>query len=105
MWMALLSDSSWLNGSGTWTGQYSAQVVQPVQMSSLTYRGFRVSVTVKSPASPFHGVDFRVGQDLDVGMPIALDELRGFDAHRAVVGGKGLVQLGHLAADGHFSTR
>ncbi len=52
------------------------------------------------PRLTFDGLDFRVGQDLDVGMSVTFDELRRFDAHRAVVGGEGLVQLGHLAADG-----
>ncbi len=48
----------------------------------------------------FDAVDFRVGEYLDVGVSVALDELRRFDAHGAVVGGKGLVELRHLAADG-----
>ena len=40
------------------------------------------------------------GHDLDVQMPPALHQLGGQDAHRAVVGGEGLVQLGHHPADG-----
>src|SRR3970040_699245 len=52
MWTAFVRERFWFEGSGTWTGQYSKQVVQPVQMSSLTYRGFLFSVTVKPPASP-----------------------------------------------------
>ena len=39
------------------------------------------------------------GHDLDIGMPSDLDELRGEDAGRTVVRGKGLVELGHDAAD------
>ena len=39
------------------------------------------------------------GHDLDIGMPSDLDQLRGEDAGRTVVRGKGLVQLGHDAAD------
>src|SRR3990172_2641037 len=52
MWIALLSDSPWLNSSGTLTGQYSEQAPQPVHLSSKTYLGVLVRVTLKSPASP-----------------------------------------------------
>src|SRR3970040_2249490 len=52
MWTAFVRERFWFEGSGTWTGQYSKQVVQPVQMSSLMYLGFLFSVTLKSPASP-----------------------------------------------------
>jgi hypothetical protein len=45
-------------------------------------------------------------------MPSNLDELRGEYSYGAVVGGKGLVELGHMATDGrrfvdkiHFKTR
>ena len=40
MCTALLSEMPWLKGSGTLTGQYSTQVVHPVQLSSKMYRGF-----------------------------------------------------------------
>ena len=33
-------------------------------------------------------------------MPVDLDQLRGEYSHGAVIGGKGLVKLGHMAADG-----
>ena len=39
-------------------------------------------------------------QDLDVAMAAGLHQLGRKDAHRAVVGGKRLVELGHLAANG-----
>jgi hypothetical protein len=32
-------------------------------------------------------------------MPSNLDELRGEYSYRAVIGGKGFIQLGHVAAD------
>ena len=48
----------------------------------------------------FHPLDFGVGQNLDIGMPAAFNEFRTLDAHGAVIGGKGLVELGHLAANG-----
>jgi hypothetical protein len=38
-----------------------------------------------------------MGQDFDIGVPLAFDELGGQDAHGTVAGGKGLVQLGHPA--------
>jgi len=55
---------------------------------------------VEIPGFPFNSVDLGVGEDLYVGMPVAFDELRGLDAHGAVIGGEGLVELRHLAADG-----
>ena len=39
------------------------------------------------------------GQDLDVPVPPGLDQLGRQDAHGAVIGGEGLVQLGHFAAN------
>ncbi len=48
----------------------------------------------------FDAGNLRVGHDLDIGLPVAFDEFRQLDAHRAVVGRKRLVELGHLAADG-----
>ena len=41
-----------------------------------------------------------VGDDLDVEVAPGLDQLRRQGAHRAVVGGEGLVELGHVAAEG-----
>jgi len=49
---------------------------------------------------PLHGCDLGQGQELDVQVPADLDQLGCQDSHGAVVGGKGLVQLGHGAADG-----
>ena len=47
-----------------------------------------------------YAVDFSIGQDLYVGMPADLDQFGRKYSHGAVIGGIGLVQLGHLAADG-----
>ena len=47
-----------------------------------------------------HPGDLRLRDDLDVRMPGHLDELGGDQAGGAIVGGKGLVQLGHDPADG-----
>ena len=41
-----------------------------------------------------------VGDDLDVEVPPGFDQLRRQRAHRAVVGGEGLVELRHVAAEG-----
>ncbi len=45
---------------------------------------------------------FRRGQDLDIPVVGAVYQLGGDDAHGAVVGGKGLVQLRHDPADGRI---
>ena len=48
----------------------------------------------------FHTIDFGIGEDLYIGMPADLDQLRREYSHGAVIGRKGLVELGHMAADG-----
>jgi hypothetical protein len=45
-------------------------------------------------------VDFGVGENFDVGMPADLDQFGREDSHGAVIGGIGLVKLGHMAANG-----
>jgi len=40
--------------------------------------------------------------NLDIQMPAALHQLGGDNAHGTVVGGEGLVQLGHNPADGRL---
>ena len=49
---------------------------------------------------PFYSVNFRIGQDLYIGMPADLDQFGREYSHGAVIGGIGLVKLGHLAANG-----
>jgi hypothetical protein len=49
---------------------------------------------------PFHTVNFSIGQDLYIGMPADLDQFGREYSHGAVIGGKGLVKLGHMAANG-----
>ena len=49
---------------------------------------------------PVYTVNFSIGQDLYIGMPADLDQYGREYSHGAVVGGKGLVKLGHLAANG-----
>jgi hypothetical protein len=42
----------------------------------------------------------RIGDQFDVQMPADLDQYRGDNSHRTVIGGKCLVQLGHDSANG-----
>ena len=58
---------------GYLTGQYSTQVVQPVHLLSITYRGFLIRVTLKSCFS-CHPVHFGIGKNLYVRMPADLDQ-------------------------------
>jgi len=55
---------------------------------------------LKLSCFPFYTVNFSIGQDLDVGMPADLDQFGREYSHGAVIGGKGLVKLGHMAANG-----
>ena len=48
---------------------------------------------------PFYSLNFSICQNLYVGMPADLDQFRREYSHRAVIGGKGLVKLGHMAAN------
>ena len=48
----------------------------------------------------FDIIDFGVCHNLNIRMPSNLDELRGEYSYRAVIGGKGFIQLCHMAADG-----
>jgi hypothetical protein len=49
---------------------------------------------------PCYTVNLGIGQDLYVGMPADLDQLGCEYSHGTVIGGKGLVKLGHMAANG-----
>ena len=55
---------------------------------------------LKISCLPFYTVNFGIGQDLDIGMPADLDQFWSQYSHRAVIGGIGLVKLGHMAANG-----
>jgi hypothetical protein len=48
----------------------------------------------------FQLLEFGQRKDFDVLVAAGLNQLRRQDAHRAVVGGEGLVELGHRPADG-----
>jgi len=46
-----------------------------------------------------NAVHFGIGQDLDIGMPVDLDQLGCQYSHRTVIRGERLIQLGHMAPD------
>jgi hypothetical protein len=48
----------------------------------------------------FYPVDFRIRQDLYIGIPADLDQFGREYSDGAVIGRKGLVKLGHMAANG-----
>jgi hypothetical protein len=50
--------------------------------------------------TPLDAFKIRVSDQLDVQMPADLDQYGRDDSHRAVIGGKRLVQLGHDPANG-----
>ena len=45
-------------------------------------------------------VNFGIGQNLDIRMPADLDQFGREYSHGAIIGGIGLVKLGHVAANG-----
>jgi hypothetical protein len=49
---------------------------------------------------PLDAFKVRIGDQFNVQMPADLDQYRGDNSHRAVIGGKRLVQLGHDPANG-----
>ena len=55
---------------------------------------------LKVSSFAFYAVDFRIRQDLDIGIPADLDQFGCENSYRAVIRGKGLVKLGHVAANG-----
>ena len=62
--------------------------------------GFLRQAYLKVSCLSVYIVNFSIRQDLYVGMPADLDQFGREYSHRAVVGRIGLVQLGHLTADG-----
>ena len=59
-----------------------------------------MDLDAKIPCLSLESHDVGVGDHVDVQMLVHLDQPGRDGAHRAVVGGEGLVQLGHAAADG-----
>ncbi len=55
---------------------------------------------LESPLFPFYTVYFSIGQNLYVRLPVDLDQFGREYSHRAVIGGKRLVKLSHMATNG-----
>lgn len=55
---------------------------------------------LKVSCFPSYAVDFSIREDLYVGMPADLDQFGREYSDGAVIRRKGLVKLGHMAADG-----
>ena len=47
-----------------------------------------------------NALHFREGNQFNVDVPADLDQFGGDDSHGTVIGWKGFIKLGHLAADG-----
>jgi hypothetical protein len=61
--------------------------------------GISDQADLKIPCFSLNVFDLCIGQNLYVWMPADLDQFGGQDSHRAVIGGEGLVQLGHVPPD------
>ncbi len=62
--------------------------------------GFLGQGHLEGPCFAFYTVYFSIGQYFNVCLPVDLDQFRREYSHRAVIGGKSLVKLSHMAADG-----
>jgi len=61
--------------------------------------GFFSQRYLKVSCFPYYTVNFSIGEDFYIWMPADLDQLWREYSHGAVIGGKGLVKLGHVAPD------
>ena len=61
--------------------------------------GFLAHPELKSTHFTAHLFNLAVGQEIDFGMPTGIQQLGRENSDGAIVRGKGLVQLGHLAAN------
>ena len=62
--------------------------------------GFFIQGDLEVSCLSFYTVNLSIGQNLYVGMPADLDQFGRKDSHGTIVGGIGLVQLSHVAANG-----
>jgi hypothetical protein len=62
--------------------------------------GLFIEGDLKVSCFSFYTVNFSIGQNLYIGVPADLDQFGREYSHGAVIGGIGLVKLGHLAANG-----
>ena len=83
-----------LDGTILYTGRTTRAIVFD-NVSGLFVQG-----DLEVSCFPIDAVDFSIRQDLYVRMPADLDQFGREYSHGAVIGGIGLVQLGHMAANG-----
>jgi hypothetical protein len=62
--------------------------------------GLSCQSDLKVPCFSLYTLNVSIRQDLYIGMPADLDQFGRENSYRAVIGGKGLVELGHVAANG-----
>jgi hypothetical protein len=62
--------------------------------------GLTQNFSLEAPLFSFNFQKLAIRQKLYIQMPADLDQFGGDNSHRAVVGGKRLIQLGHKSADG-----
>jgi hypothetical protein len=82
-----------LNRAVFYTGGASCALV----FNNISGAGFQSHLKITFLS--FYGINFCKCKNLYVWMPADLDQFRRENSHRAVVGGKGLVKLGHMAAN------
>jgi hypothetical protein len=82
-------------------GQTRAHSPQPVRRVDVA-RPLQ-DLHLEAPRLSAHLLQVRERQQLDIEMPPHLNQLGRQDAHGAVIGGKGLVELGHHPADGRLA--
>ena len=61
--------------------------------------GFFAHLELKRTHFTAHLFNLAVGQEIDFGMPTGIQQLGRENSDGAIVSGKGLIQLGHLAAN------
>ena len=61
--------------------------------------GFFAHLELKRTLFTAHLFNLAVGQEIDIGMPTGIQQLGRENSDGAIVSGKGLIQLGHLAAN------
>jgi hypothetical protein len=69
-------------------------------LGQIDVAGLTQNLSFEAPLFPLKFQKLAVREKLYVQMPADLDQFGGDNSHRAVVGGEGLVQLGHHSADG-----
>jgi hypothetical protein len=81
-----------------WTVFYAGGTTRAFVLNNIS--GLLNQGCLKVSCFSFYSINFSEGQDLYVGMPADLDQFGSEYSHGAVIGGIGLVKLGHMAAYG-----